>query len=171
MGKYCHLCGGLNIKGKTQPSECSNCHNLRFENASPTVDLILFNEEGKVLITERGVDPAKGKYDLPGGFVDLDETLEEAIAREVQEELGLAPDDYTTPVYQESQSVQYSYSKEVRTVLGSIFAAKLKTKQKINPQDDVASIKFVSIDDLSTIDFSLDTYPEIIKSAHKKLFT
>lgn len=168
--KYCHICGALYIKGKSQPWECSGCHNLRYKNASPTVDIMLFNDEGKVLIAERGVEPAKGQYDFPGGFVELKETLEDAIKREVKEELDLDPEDYTTPVFQSSQTVDYDFSNEMRDVLSNVFAAKLKTNRDIIPTDDVASVKFVAMDELSSIDFSLESYPDLARKAHKLLF-
>src|ERR1700723_2356739 len=46
--------------------------------------------DGKVLIVRRGRAPAKGIYPLPGGGVELGETLEQAVMREVREETGLA---------------------------------------------------------------------------------
>lgn len=45
--------------------------------------------EGKLLLVKRGVEPAKGKWSIPGGAVELGETIRDAIVREVKEECGL----------------------------------------------------------------------------------
>lgn len=170
MKKYCHLCGAKYVDGKSQPWECSDCGNLSFDNASPTADILLFNDKEQVLLSKRGIEPAKGKYDFPGGFVDLGETFEEAVAREALEELGLSPEDYTTPIYITSQEATYKFSSEERPVLGVTFAAKLLTNKDIEAHDDVESVKFVSLDELDSIDFSLKFLPPIIHRAHKLLF-
>lgn len=58
---------------------------------SLTVDCVIVDARGRVLLIERGNEPFKGHYALPGGFVDLDETVEAACRREVKEETGLNP--------------------------------------------------------------------------------
>ncbi len=51
-----------------------------------TVDAILVSPERKVLLIERGREPYLGKWALPGGFIDMDEELEAACKRELEEE-------------------------------------------------------------------------------------
>ncbi len=168
--KYCHLCGAKYVEGSQQPWVCSSCGNQKYLNASPTADILLFDSQGRALISERGIEPAKGKYDLPGGFVELEETILEGMYREAEEELGLKAEDFTEPVFVYSHNTQYEFSKEVNRVVGCTFAARLLTDKEISPHDDVASVKFVTMDELDSVDFSLSAYPEIIRGAHKKLF-
>ena len=53
-----------------------------------TVDAVIV-KEGKVLLTKRAIPPFEGKWVLPGGRVDMNETLEETVHREVEEETGM----------------------------------------------------------------------------------
>jgi len=59
-----------------------------YKNPSLTVDAIIL-VDGKLLLIQRGQDPFKGSYALPGGFVEYGESVEEAVEREVKEETGL----------------------------------------------------------------------------------
>ena len=64
----------------------------QYPRAALTVDCVVFGfDEGelKVLLIERALEPFKGKWALPGGLVRVDETLDEAARRELQEEAGL----------------------------------------------------------------------------------
>ena len=67
-------------------------HTYEYPRAALTVDCVVFGlDEGdlKVLLIERGLEPFKGKWALPGGFVRVDETLEAAAGRELEEETGV----------------------------------------------------------------------------------
>jgi 8-oxo-dGTP diphosphatase len=68
-------------------------HTYQYPRAALTVDCVVFGfDEGdlKVLLIERGLEPFKGRWALPGGFVRVDETLDAAARRELEEEAGLA---------------------------------------------------------------------------------
>jgi 8-oxo-dGTP diphosphatase len=67
-------------------------HTYQYPRAALTVDCVVFGfdeEELKVLLIERGLEPFKGKWALPGGFVRVDETLDDSARRELEEEAGL----------------------------------------------------------------------------------
>lgn len=60
---------------------------------SVSADIAIFRKKGdelQVLLIRRGNEPFKGMWALPGGFMEMDETLEETAARELEEETGLA---------------------------------------------------------------------------------
>ena len=67
-------------------------HCYEYPRAALTVDCVVFGyDEGelKVLLIQRGLEPFKGRWALPGGFVRVDETVDEAARRELSEEAGL----------------------------------------------------------------------------------
>ena len=66
---------------------CHDCDFVLYHNIAAAVALV-FTFDNKILFTVRNVDPDKGKLDLPGGFIDPNETAEEAACREIEEELG-----------------------------------------------------------------------------------
>lgn len=61
----------------------------KFERPSVTVDIIL-TYKGRILLIKRGGHPALGKYAMPGGFVEMTETVEQAAVRELTEETGIS---------------------------------------------------------------------------------
>ena len=65
---------------------CGACGWTYYNNPRPCVTAVI-GQDGKVLLTRRAMDPGKGKWDLPGGFMEPGEHPESALAREICEEL------------------------------------------------------------------------------------
>lgn len=86
--KYCLRCGDI-TENEGNACKCRNCGYLHYINPNPTVSALILSKDGKILLATRAINPHKGKLDTPGGFVELGETFEDAIKREVKEELGV----------------------------------------------------------------------------------
>jgi NAD+ diphosphatase len=84
---YCPECGKqMLMDGKFLA--CPEKHFVKYNN--PVASAFVFIEyDNKFLFLKRNYDPAKGTWSVPGGFVDYDETAEEALIREVREEIGV----------------------------------------------------------------------------------
>lgn len=142
---FCRRCGTELSLVKGHIYTCKNHHTI-FRNASPACGVWIINDKNEILIALRAQEPGKGLIDAPGGFADGAEILEDAIARELKEEVGLSPSDYTTPQFILSAIDPYNYGNETLDVLGCMFYAKLIGNPTITPQDDVAEARFVPID-------------------------
>lgn len=87
--KYCPNCKSGNTSfTNNHRFECNDCDFVYYHNVATAVAIII-QKDDKILFTRRNNDPMRGTLDLPGGFVDPDESAETACRRELFEELGL----------------------------------------------------------------------------------
>ena len=91
---YCSNCGEKNHFAQIDGAiryHCLKCKTIHYQNPKPTATLICPKDD-KILFVKRAFDPGKGEWSLPGGFLELGETLEEGAKRELKEETNLNGD-------------------------------------------------------------------------------
>lgn len=90
--RFCPLCGEklkkISRDGRMR-LYCGHCDRILYENPLPATAAVVLDNETHLLLVKRAMEPAKGTWCLPGGFVELDETPAEGTVRELQEETGL----------------------------------------------------------------------------------
>ena len=138
--KFCPFCGtsGPVYDGK-KALRCEACGRRQFINAVAAVAVVIRNERGEILLTRRAHDPGKGLLDLPGGFVDALETVEETVRREVKEELNVELENIT---YLASFPNEYLFEGMITYTADLAFMATVKDWSSLQPADDVAAVEF-----------------------------
>lgn len=113
-----------------------------------TVDAILFSRGQSVLLIERGREPFKGIWALPGGFVDMDESLETACMRELEEETGIQVQE----IKQFKAFGDVNRDPRHRTISVVFYSF---TESEIQPKagDDAACARWFPIDNLPELAF------------------
>lgn len=121
-------------------------------NPSSATAAFIINENGELLVNRRAKEPAKGTLDLPGGFVDFNETAEEGIAREVKEETGL---DLTGCRYLFSVPNVYRYCGLDVPTLDMFFECRVAEGAKPVAADDAAECFWLPVAEVRTEQFGL----------------
>ncbi len=86
----CPICGSKKIENHNDRKWlCPDCGFDLYNNVAAAVGVIITDDEKNVLLEVRAKNPRKGFLALPGGFVDPDESAEEAAKRECREEIGI----------------------------------------------------------------------------------
>jgi ADP-ribose pyrophosphatase YjhB (NUDIX family) len=88
---FCSYCGSAYPEGAPWPRACVSCANITYVNPTPVAVAIVPVGSG-VLCIRRTIEPAIGQVALPGGFLELSETWQEGLVRELREETGLKTD-------------------------------------------------------------------------------
>jgi ADP-ribose pyrophosphatase YjhB (NUDIX family) len=120
-------------------------------------------EDGKALITKRGSEPEKGRFDVPGGFVEAGEDVLDGLRRELKEELDVEIDVSIDDVVQ-IVTHRYGDDDEGGYVMAIGFFARLVSGEP-TPADDVADIKWTSLDELDDLDFAWEHDRELVRKA------
>lgn len=137
--RFCPKCGGETDKKSHNLLICKNCGYNFYLNPAPTNAIILENDKGEILLVKRKFEPKKGYLDLPGGFIEPGESMEESTIREVKEETGL---NLKEVHYFNSYPDEYLYQEIYVKTLGLTLTGKIEGSPEITPSDDVEEAKF-----------------------------
>lgn len=90
---HCSACGARYPDGTGWPRQCPSCGSWAYRNPLPVAVALVPVRDGSdtgLVVIRRTIEPSRGTLALPGGFIDLGESWEQAVARELGEETGIA---------------------------------------------------------------------------------
>jgi len=150
---HCPACGSSKfVQNNEKSKRCTSCGFVFYMNASAAVAAFIVNSSSELLVCVRGKEPEKGTFDLPGGFIDENESAEEAVSREIAEELKAI---VVHAQYLFSLPNEYEYSGLTVPTLDMFFACNLDDLTNLQPSDDVADCFFVPMSELNPALFGL----------------
>ena len=120
-----------------------------------TVDAAVFawvEDKAKLLLVQRKHEPYRGSWALPGGFVEIDEDLPDAAARELAEETGLR----NVPLEQLRTFGQPGRDPRGRTITIVYFGIAGPDQRQVKAADDAADVQWFDIDNLPPLAFDHD---------------
>lgn len=159
--KYCPKCGSAHFEIHNEKSkQCTDCGFVYYFNPSSATVALILNEQDELLVCRRAKEPAKDTLDLPGGFIDMNETGEEGVAREVEEETGLKVKKAT---YLFSLPNIYIYSGFPVHTLDMFFLCQVENTSHFEAMDDVADSFFVPLNQINPEEFGLGSIKKVLK--------
>lgn len=145
---------------------CNLCDFVIYHNIAAAVAVIIKNDD-KILFTVRNVEPDKGKWDLPGGFIDPNENAEEAACRELKEELGidLFPKDLK---YITTSPNNYLYKNVPYRTMDIFYTYEINSsKINIAAEDEIKDLIWVKVDEIELDKIGFVSIKKVIKERYK----
>ncbi len=151
--KFCPVCGSANwTEHNFKSKACGDCGFVYYANPCAATAAFILNSRNELLVARRAKEPAKGTLDLVGGFVDMGETIEEGMRREILEETGLEVDGIR---YLFSTPNQYLYSGMNIHTLDADFVVRVADDVKPQAADDAADCLWIPVEDVDPAEFGL----------------
>lgn len=142
--RFCPMCGSEYPPQQQAGTEhtCPQCQFTLYENQNATASAVVIYDQ-KLLLVKRARDPYKGKWDFPGGFVEVNEHPQKAVVREVQEELGVSC--HVNKIFGVYGPTTYIYQQKENINCDLYYLVTLDSFE-LKPADDVADFSWFTID-------------------------
>jgi len=140
-------------------------YTYRYPHPAVTTDIVIFTirqDELKVLLIKRALPPFKGEWALPGGFINLQESLEQGARRELEEETGVSG-VYLEQLYTFGQPDR---DPRERVITVAYYALIPSDKIEIRAASDAEGVSWFGMQELPKLAFD---HPEILQTAHQRL--
>lgn len=153
MWKYFSFCPKCGTKyqqdqQQTRQHQCVNCGFIFYENQSPTASAIIV-DKNELLLVRRAIEPGLGKLDVVGGFMNYEESPQEAVRREAREEIN--GEIEIVSIFDVYGPIPYVFQDRVNHNTDVYFECKLLTpRTQLKAADDAQGIEWFSLDDLPT---------------------
>lgn len=142
-----------------------NRYCYKYPHPSVTADCVIFGFDGvsiKVLLIQRGIEPFKGMWAFPGGFMQIDETVEECARRELEEETGL-----------KNASVEQFYTfsdvnRDPRERVITVAHYALVRLSEVKGGDDAASAQWFAENEIPSLAFDHDRILRMARNCLKE---
>jgi len=159
--RYCPKCGAAALRAVgSKLLRCESCGFELYLNAAAAVAGLILDSQGRLLVTVRGKEPGKGRWDLPGGFVDPGESAEEALQRETREEVGL---EVTAMRYLGSCPNTYEYMGVRYATMDMGFVCQVRDISQAGPREsDIEAILFKRCTDIDLGQFAFPSLASLV---------
>lgn len=160
--RHCPRCGAVRSADNAGqvPFRCAACGLVYYFNPTVAAAAFVFDHEGRALFLRRAKDPAKGKLAIPGGFLDIGERAEEALRREIREEVDLEIEDVA---FLASFPNEYQYRDVTYPVCDLIFTAKAVEPYKAQALDGAAGIEWRSLIEVNPDDLAFPSMQQSLR--------
>ncbi len=142
--RHCPSCAAAVTVG-VNPLVCPACGFCFFFNPTVSAAAFVSDATGRILLLRRAKEPAKGLFGIPGGFIDFGETAEDAVRREIREEVGIEVSELK---YLTSYPNFYTYRGVTYPVCDLMFTAMAVHPDAVQSLDDVAGFEWRGLDDV-----------------------
>lgn len=157
--RFCTACGHpvewVESSGRPRPV-CPQCGTIYYFSPLVAVAAIVPGPDGRVLLVRRAENPGRGRWCLPGGYVEADELLTDALQRELAEETGLAitPDRILDV---------WSFFHEGKQLSGVVIVyVSLPSADDLRPGDDCLEARWVPWDQVDRMDLAFEAHREAL---------
>jgi ADP-ribose pyrophosphatase YjhB (NUDIX family) len=148
--RHCPGCGAARSENSTNPLQCAACGFTYFFSPA-AAGAFIFDARNRALFIRRAKEPRKGTIAIPGGFIDVGESAEEGLRREVREEVGIEIDDLT---FLGSCPNDYPFQGVTYPVVDVIFTARAVDPAAARSLGEVDGLMWRALGDVDPDEFA-----------------